>query len=416
MIDIKSIDDKSVSIKGLTWPTPIIAVDSPLDTTTFHIYSLGELIYSFNYRDIQIFKKDGSTLLGENTNRYEIIKEFNTLCNVKGYQEGNYADISQLDNYSLKSHWHSYHDPVETFVDNETDSYDIYFTKNHSTEGNNIIVRNGKFEKVKNGDQVLRLDNNRTYTFTNGEWVLNDTETLVNNSVIRRTSDGRAKVNKPTEDKDAVNLEFMKNPSLLFNNMINKSGVSGKEKIIVYKDGLPYGLEIEGIVSSLVGNPMSLKGVFNSASDIPPRDKLVKGDVYVVTSNQDIVDSITGQTLKKGDVLYWEGSRWIDIGQVDINVNLSVTATETNNTINNDQGTSAVLNLAGDKAGLMSPAQVNLLNEATDNSTANTLVKRDASGNFKTKSINSPTDETVINYKDIVGLIKKVSIYYSPRL
>ena len=136
----------------------------------------------------------------------------------------------------------------------------------------------------------------------------------------------------------------------------------------------------------------------------------VTGQIYY---NSDINDGPIG-------IMVYNGSAWEAVGSID---GLQGTA-PINVSISSGVATISIDAADSDSAGSMSSAHYNLVNGATDNNTASTLVKRDADGDFAARDIDArmvtlsgtttnSTDAATKGYVDSVaqGLDVKESVH-----
>lgn len=109
---------------------------------------------------------------------------------------------------------------------------------------------------------------------------------------------------------------------------------------------------------------MRLKGVIEGNTTI---DNLDEGDVYIIKEFEDPEAEVivNGQTFYSSDIIMYNGTEFVDVGQVSVKVDLSIPEskhTQGQIIINNTAGTGVTLpSVTGSKAGLMSAQDKNVL-------------------------------------------------------
>lgn len=116
---------------------------------------------------------------------------------------------------------------------------------------------------------------------------------------------------------------------------------------------------------------LQFKGTLSSSTNIPTAN-LDNGDMYIIADLVDPTKTITvnGKTFFSTDVIVWNGTEFIDVGQVSVKVNLELERNATTNTVTNTAGEGITLKGAGvdgQYAGLMT---------ASDKSNLDTLTSR----------------------------------------
>lgn len=129
---------------------------------------------------------------------------------------------------------------------------------------------------------------------------------------------------------------------------------------------------------------LKFKGAIESSTTLTDLDI---GDMYIIKDlgNPNGTVVVNGQTFLSTDVIVWDGNKFVDIGQVSVKVNLTLSEGLENNVISNTAGSGVTLTPAKpNKAGLMS---------AEDKSNLDTLHGRKVVTHISSAA---PTETTVI--------------------
>lgn len=137
---------------------------------------------------------------------------------------------------------------------------------------------------------------------------------------------------------------------------------------------------------------LQFKGVIETSTTLTNLDT---GDMYIIKDLGDPTKTVTvnGQTFLSTDVIVWDGTKFVDIGQVSVRVNLTLSKGTENNVINNSAGSGITLTPATTAvAGLMS---------STDKTNLETVYSRELITSIQNPTAGSTT--VIFNYTSVTG-------------